>query len=140
MTSDQFAALYIAESRSVYRFLRWCGASREVAEDLAGDTWVVAWQHRDEWRGFRGWLFTVARNLYYMSLRNRPSQLPDYYAGSYQEDFESQIAAQQILSMCSKRESQLLREGYMEDRQGPLSATERTHLFRARHSVMALLR
>jgi RNA polymerase sigma-70 factor (ECF subfamily) len=69
-----FDAVYDAYRARVYSFLARMARSREVAEDLAEETWLrlveAAPRLRPDTR-LGPWLFTVARNLYYSYCRSR---------------------------------------------------------------------
>jgi RNA polymerase sigma-70 factor (ECF subfamily) len=69
-----FDAVYEAYRARVFSFLARLARSREVAEDLAEDTWLrlveTAPRLRPDTR-LGPWLFTVARNLYYSYCRSR---------------------------------------------------------------------
>jgi RNA polymerase sigma-70 factor (ECF subfamily) len=69
-----FDAVYEAYRARVYSFLARMARSREVAEDLAEETWLrlveAAPRLRPDTR-LGPWLFTVARNLYYSYCRSR---------------------------------------------------------------------
>ena len=69
-----FDAVYDAYRARVFSFLGRLARSREVAEDLAEETWLrlveTAPRLRPDTR-LGPWLFTVARNLYYSYCRSR---------------------------------------------------------------------
>jgi len=69
-----FDAVYEAHRARLYSFLARLARSREVAEDLAEETWLrlveTAPRLRPDTR-LGPWLFTVARNLYYSYCRSR---------------------------------------------------------------------
>jgi RNA polymerase sigma-70 factor (ECF subfamily) len=69
-----FDAVYEAYRARLYAFLARMARSREVAEDLAEETWLrlveTAPRLRPDTR-LGPWLFTVARNLYYSYCRSR---------------------------------------------------------------------
>jgi RNA polymerase sigma-70 factor (ECF subfamily) len=55
-----------------------CG-HRELADDLAQEALVKAWQARDSFRAgsnLKAWLFTILRNLYYSDRRRAWRQTP----------------------------------------------------------------
>jgi RNA polymerase sigma-70 factor (ECF subfamily) len=69
-----FDAVYEAYRARVYSFLARMARSREVAEDLAEETWlrlVEAAPRLQPDTRLGPWLFTVARNLYYSYCRSR---------------------------------------------------------------------
>jgi len=69
-----FDAVYEAYRARLFSFLARLARSREVAEDLAEETWLrlveTAPRLRPDTR-LGPWLFTVARNLYYSYCRSR---------------------------------------------------------------------
>jgi RNA polymerase sigma-70 factor (ECF subfamily) len=101
---DAFDQVYDAFSRRLFNFLARLSRSRDVAEDLAEETWLRAVIHiprlRDETR-LAPWLFTIARNLYVSYCRSR---LLDYdvltgphlwpVAGSDPSPFEAAAAGE----------------------------------------------
>src|SRR6266511_2512344 len=63
-----FAALYEAHLERVHRHVRYRVADPDVAEDLAAQVFLRAWQAIDRYRPVEGrpfvaWLFTIANNL-----------------------------------------------------------------------------
>lgn len=55
--------------REILCYLRYMGADSHVAEDLAQETFVVAWEHKspppaEQEHRCRGWLRGIARNLF----------------------------------------------------------------------------
>ncbi|MBI2155082.1 MAG: sigma-70 family RNA polymerase sigma factor [Candidatus Rokubacteria bacterium] len=74
-----FQVLYDRHHRSVFGFLLRSLGERRAAEDLLQETFLRVFAHREEYRStasFRGWLFTIARNLLIDQLR-RKSGSPD---------------------------------------------------------------
>lgn len=73
---DAFQRLYELHVEAVFAFLR-ARAPRELAEDLAAETFCRAYQHigRYEWRGspYRAWLLRIARNLLIAHWRSKSS-------------------------------------------------------------------
>ncbi len=132
ISSEQFAVAFTEHSRPLYRLLRFRGVSVDLAEDLAQDTWLQAWRAREQWRGehFRAWLFTIARHLRWYN--SRFCQLNQIHDPSYVEPFDRIIEAQELLSLCPPRESQMLRSRYIEDQPTQGTSLERMRLFHAR--------
>ncbi|HMV18897.1 MAG TPA: sigma-70 family RNA polymerase sigma factor [Zoogloea sp.] len=62
-----FAALVVRYQRPLFGFLGRMGCAPALAEDLAQDAFVRAWQQLDRYRPEMGalstWLFTIARHL-----------------------------------------------------------------------------
>jgi RNA polymerase sigma-70 factor (ECF subfamily) len=78
--AEAFDEVFAAFHGRVFNFLARLSRSRDVAEDLAEETWLRLVAHaprlRDDTR-LAAWLFTVARNLYVSYCRSR---LLDYDA------------------------------------------------------------
>src|SRR5258707_358847 len=59
------------------RLVRLCAhftGDRDAAEDLAQETLIEAWRHRDrvyDWQGYSSWLSAIARNLSLRWIRQR---------------------------------------------------------------------
>lgn len=73
-----FSALYREHAESVRRFLHLLSGDRELADDLAAETFVRLWNARArlELATVRGYLFTIARNLYLQQRRRGGRPLP----------------------------------------------------------------
>src|SRR6187399_2042794 len=69
-----FDEIYDACHTRLFNFLARLSRSRDIAEDLAEETWLRLVTHarrlRDDTR-LESWLFTVARNLYASYCRSR---------------------------------------------------------------------
>jgi len=65
--------LYARHSGDVFRFALYLSGNRAEAEDLTSETFVRAWTSPETIRvaTVKGYLFTIARNLYLQSLRRR---------------------------------------------------------------------
>ncbi|MFI5842952.1 RNA polymerase sigma factor [Catenuloplanes sp. NPDC051500] len=65
MDEEQFSALFEAQFTDVWRFARRRTASGSDADDIAAETFMVAWRRRDEMPvdAARLWLFGIARNI-----------------------------------------------------------------------------
>ena len=74
MNRAEFERLIRAHQAEVYRYLRYLGAARDAAEDLAQETFMAALRSgggtdiEDE-RGRAAWLRGVARNVFLMECR-----------------------------------------------------------------------
>ena len=66
-----FTGLYRRYALDVFRFALHLSGNRELAEDIASETFVRAWTARDRLRAVtvKGYLLMIARNLYRDSLR-----------------------------------------------------------------------
>jgi RNA polymerase sigma-70 factor, ECF subfamily len=84
-----FDALYRRWSPDVFRFALYLSGDRSEAEDITSETFVRAWTSSGKIRAatIKGYLFTIARNLFLQSLRRTsrvveiPETLPDPGAG-----------------------------------------------------------
>ncbi len=78
----EFADLYARFAPDVYRFALYLSGRRDDAEDITSETFVRAWTAAGEIRmaTVKGYLFTIARNLYLESRRRarRHVALDDY--------------------------------------------------------------
>ena len=65
--ASAFEAVVVAHERRVFAFLGRMGFDAATAEDLAQDTFVRVWRHRDRFDPARGslaaWVFGIARNV-----------------------------------------------------------------------------
>ncbi len=66
-----FRTLYQRYSADVFRFALYLSGNRSDAEDITSETFVRAWTSSSRIRAdtVRGYLFTIARNLYLRGLR-----------------------------------------------------------------------
>ena len=67
----EFSALYQKYAPDVFRFALYLSGNRAEAEDLTSETFVRAWTSPEPIRAgtVKGYLFTIARNLYLQILR-----------------------------------------------------------------------
>ena len=67
-----FEALYARYARDVYRFALSLSGRRADAEDIVSETFIRVWTARDrvEIATVKGYLLTIARNLYLQQLRH----------------------------------------------------------------------
>ena len=76
MNNEQLVSLVHQHQAGIYRYLRYLGASRELAEDLGQETFVVAFDKGGQVTGGQGavpvaWLRSVARNLFLVHCRRQ---------------------------------------------------------------------
>lgn len=66
-----FSALYRKHAPEVFRFVLYLSGDRAEAEDVTAETFVRAWTSPEPIRAatVRGYLFTIARNLFLQGLR-----------------------------------------------------------------------
>lgn len=66
LTDDEFARLYEQHLDAVFSYCLFRVADRQLAEDLAADTFEQAWRDRRRYNskqaGFTTWLFAIARH------------------------------------------------------------------------------
>jgi RNA polymerase sigma-70 factor, ECF subfamily len=75
---DDFQELYDVFSRKILNYLYRMTGSREEAEDLAQDTFVLAFRKLDTLKDpakFQSWLFRIAQNNVYQRYRGKRPQL-----------------------------------------------------------------
>jgi RNA polymerase sigma-70 factor (ECF subfamily) len=80
-----FSALYRKYAPEVFRFALYLSGERAEAEDITSETFARAWAAPDTIRAatVKGYLFTIARNLFLQGLRKRSrrvalsAELPD---------------------------------------------------------------
>src|SRR5882762_10085569 len=67
-------ALYRKYSPDVFRFALYLSGNRHEAEDITSETFVRVWAspERVEAATVKGYLFTIARNLFLQELRKKP--------------------------------------------------------------------
>jgi len=72
------AALYTRYAADVLRFVLYLSGNREDAADITSETFVRAWTSPEPIRmaTVKGYLFTIARNLYLQGLRRGRRQVP----------------------------------------------------------------
>lgn len=105
-----FHTLYERYAAQVRRFALFLSGDAALADDITSDTFVRAWVARDriEQATVKGYLFTIARNLYHDSRREErrftdlPDSLVDIQASAYREvlartELSSVLAAMQQL-------------------------------------------
>jgi RNA polymerase sigma-70 factor, ECF subfamily len=75
---DEFSALYKRYAPDVFRFALYLSRDQHEAEDITSETFVRAWTSPEPIRltTVKGYLFTIARNLYLQSLRKRRCHVP----------------------------------------------------------------
>lgn len=68
-----FNALYRKYAPDVFRFALYLSSNRSEAEDIVSETFVRAWASPEpmEMATVKGYLFTIARNLFLQGLRKR---------------------------------------------------------------------
>jgi RNA polymerase sigma-70 factor, ECF subfamily len=72
-----WSALYRKYAPDVFRFALYLSGERSEAEDITAETFVRAWTspERIEVATVKGYLFTIARNLFLQGLRKRSRQV-----------------------------------------------------------------
>jgi RNA polymerase sigma-70 factor, ECF subfamily len=105
-----FSTLYRKYAQDVFRFALYLSGDCSQAEDIASETFVRAWTSAEaiEVATVKGYLFTIARNLFLHGLRRKSrhvqmdSELPDPQASPYvqaekKEEFRAVLAGLQEL-------------------------------------------
>ncbi len=71
-----FSLLYEKYSADVFRFALYLSGNRADAEDITSETFVRAWASQDsiEMETVKGYLFTIAKNLFLQSIRKSSRQ------------------------------------------------------------------
>jgi len=84
-----FSSLYKKYAQDVYRFALYLSGERGEAEDITSETFVRAWTAPGpiEMVTVKGYLFTIARNLFLQGLRrkSRHEDLRDPQANPYRQ-------------------------------------------------------
>jgi RNA polymerase sigma-70 factor, ECF subfamily len=106
----EFSTLYKKYALDVFRFALYLSGDRSQAEDITSETFVRAWTSSEaiEVATVKGYLFTIARNLFLHGLRRKSryvqmdSELPDPQASPYiqaekKEEFRAVLAGLQEL-------------------------------------------
>jgi len=75
---DEFHALYAKYAPDVFRFSLYLAGNREDAEDITSETFVRVWTAPGEIRmaTVKGYLLTIARNLFLQGLRRKSRHVP----------------------------------------------------------------
>jgi RNA polymerase sigma-70 factor, ECF subfamily len=100
-----FEALYAHYSKDIFRFAVYLCGNHAEAEDIASETFVLAWNAVERIRAAtaKAYLFTIARNCYLERLRRRPRQaelddkLPDAKANQH-AGLEGRIELDRVLA------------------------------------------
>lgn len=73
-----FHQLYEKYAADVYRFAYWLSGNAAEAEDITSETFIRAWTSRKtlHTETLKGYLFTIARNLYLKQLRQDKRHMP----------------------------------------------------------------
>ena len=73
-----FSSLYRKYAPDVYRFALYLSNERGEAEDITSETFVRAWTSPEpiEMATVKGYLFTIARNLFLQGLREKSRHAP----------------------------------------------------------------
>lgn len=149
-TADEIVrALVEQHGPAVYRLALSIVRDPALAEDVAQETFIRAWQRRDTYHGaapVRHWLLRIAHNVAVSTLRSireevrDPDTLPDRHADVVAPAVESRMAVSEALSRLDplSRSIVVLREveglAYTEIGEilGVALPTVKTRLFRAR--------
>ena len=107
--ASSFTELYGKHARAVYQFAYYLSGDPALAEDIVSETFLRVWDSSVTVRmeTVRGYLFTIARNLFMHDLRKKSKQDPleDHHAAAgntardveFKEDLRATPAALQTL-------------------------------------------
>lgn len=140
---------------AVYRLAVSIVRDPALAEDVAQETFIRAWRHRDTYRGaapIRHWLLRIAHNVAVSTLRGLreeardPRTLPDRHADGVESAVANRLAVKAALSRLDplSRSIVVLREmeglSYAEIGEilGVALPTVKTRLFRARATLRGM--
>lgn len=93
---EAFQKLYEIYGRKILNYLYRMTGSREEAEDLAQDTFILAYRNLEtlkENNKFQSWLFRIAQNNVYQKYRGRRPQIESIEQEEIQEISEAQRLA-----------------------------------------------
>ena len=78
LKASSFTELYRNHSREVYRFALYLSGDPGLAEDIVAETFLRIWDSAAVIRmeSVRGYLFSIARNLFLHELRHKRKQYP----------------------------------------------------------------
>jgi RNA polymerase sigma-70 factor (ECF subfamily) len=106
-----FSTLYKKYAPDVFRFALYLSGDRSQAEDITSETFVRVWTSPEpvQMATVKGYLFTIARNLFLQGLRRKSRhvqldrELPDTHASPYvqaeqKEEFRALLAGIQELA------------------------------------------
>jgi RNA polymerase sigma-70 factor (ECF subfamily) len=106
-----FSTLYKKYAPDVFRFALYLSGDRSQAEDITSETFVRVWTSPEpvQMATVKGYLFTIARNLFLHGLRRKSRhvqldrELPDTHASPYvqaeqKEEFRALLAGIQELA------------------------------------------
>src|SRR5579862_6504074 len=76
--ASTFSDLYCRHAPEVYRFALYLSGDPELAKDIVSETFLRVWDSTVVVRmtTVRGYLFTIARNLFLHEMRRRQRQVP----------------------------------------------------------------
>jgi len=154
-----YEKLYRANVGKVYALcLRMCG-QKELAEDLAQESFIRAWQKLDSFRGdskFSSWLYRLTSNVVIGHLRSSSKwQLEQYDEAIHEKTLEKVSSSDSIKAHCGDIEKALLtlsdkarvvlimhdylgfKHTEISDITGMAIGTSKTHLHRAKAQLKA---
>lgn len=104
-----FGSIYTRYASDVFRFALYLSGNRSDAEDITSETFVRAWAAQDSIvaETVKGYLFTIARNLFLQGLRRAarqselPGEMPDAAPSAYQQ-VEQKAEVKAVLAAMQK--------------------------------------
>ncbi|MFG3690205.1 RNA polymerase sigma factor [Micromonospora sp. NPDC047740] len=154
--SDEVVRAMVDQHGSaVYRLAVSIVRDPALAEDVAQETFIKAWRHRDTFRGaapVRHWLLRIAHNVAVSTLRGLreeardPSTLPGRHGDLVESVVANRMAVKEALarldplsrSIVVLREMEGLNYAEISEVLGVALPTVKTRLFRARATLRAL--
>jgi len=97
---EVFAKLLEKHLSPVFNFLYRITGSKEVAEDLAQETFVKVWKNLKNFnrnRSFKAWLFTIAKNTTYDYFKKKKEVAFSAFVNEEGESIFNEIAGENIL-------------------------------------------
>ncbi|KMZ55031.1 RNA polymerase sigma factor [Dorea sp. D27] len=95
---DEFEEIYARNLKSVYRFLLRLSGSPDIAEELTQETFFLAFEHLDRFRGtckISVWLCQIAKHSYYAWCRKNKALEPEESLEEYRsrDNVEAAVVA-----------------------------------------------
>jgi RNA polymerase sigma-70 factor (ECF subfamily) len=104
-----FGSIYARYAADLFRFALYLSGNRGDAEDITSETFVRAWVAQDSIAAetVKGYLFTIAKNLFLQGLRRAarqselPAEVPDRAPSAY-EQVEQKAEVKAVLAAMQK--------------------------------------
>ena len=104
-----FAELYNAYGRDVYRFALYLSGDAAVAQDITSGVFLRVWMSSEPVRvsSVKSWLFVIARNLYLHELRHIQRKQPLHNAMASPHSLEASIEGKEELARLTRAIAEL---------------------------------